>query len=103
MTPTPDPLPARPRRAFALSKESTVSLAGGVFMGLVVLGISTTHGGSLLGLTLAVVYVLAAAASLVLFMLSWSRPKAAARPSVHAWVGWQALGALMTLHMLPLF
>lgn len=103
MTPLPDPLPARLRRAFALSKERTVSLIGGLFMGLVVLGISAHHGGSLLGLALALAYVLSASVSLVLFLLSWAPSAAAARASVHAWVGWQGLGALLVLHLWPLF
>ena len=95
--PRPD-LPAKTAPAL-LSKESLVALAAGLLMGQVVSGIAVHHDGSLLGLTLALVYVLAGSASLMMFLLSWpGRPVARKSPGVlHAWLLVQGVGVLVSL------
>jgi hypothetical protein len=87
------------------SNECWVALAAGLFMGAVVLGISNFHEGSSLGLGLALVYVLSAAASTVLFLLclpgSAELVGRARSARVHAWLVAQGLGVLASLQLLP--
>jgi hypothetical protein len=98
-------LHVRPDPGPVLSREGLIALAAGLFMGEVVAGIALHHAGSLLGLVLALTYVVSASASTVMFLLSWpGRPAGQARsPSVYAWLGLQGVGALVSLQGASMF
>ena len=86
-----------------MTRASAIAFLNGLFIGLVVLGISAQHAGSVVGLGLALVYALSASASMVLFLLSRQRlGRQGAVASAHAWVGWQCLGVLLTVYLWPL-
>jgi len=80
---------------FAVSPKTLACAATGLLMGQMVMGISAFHNGSIVGLTLALVFVLSGGASLALFLNHrhvMQRPRTEPAP-IQAWL--LTLGAAM--------
>jgi hypothetical protein len=80
-----------------LSNKSLACLTSGLVMGQMVMGISAHHNGSIVGLALALVFVLSGGASIALFLNhrhAVERPRTEPAP-IQAWL--LTLGAAMIL------
>lgn len=78
-----------------MSQKNAVCAASGLLMGQIVMGISAFHNGSIVGLTLALVFVLSGGASLALFLNHLHverRPRTEPAP-IQAWL--LTIGAAM--------
>ncbi|MEY4562256.1 MAG: hypothetical protein RLZZ618_1533 [Pseudomonadota bacterium] len=95
MNRSPSPTPAATP---LVSKEAFIALMTGLVMGQLVSAIAIHHDGSMLGLVLALVFVLSGSASLMLLMCSWpSRDGVARQGAVYGWLAALGGGLLMSL------
>ena len=90
--------PITSQAAPLVSKQALVALVSGLMMGQVVAAISIHREGTLLGLVLAVVFVVSGAASLMLALLNWSGlGRGARQAAVHGWLAALGGGLLLSL------
>jgi len=95
MNRSPSPTPAATP---LVSKEALIALMTGLVMGQVVSAIAIHHDRSMLGLVLALVFVLSGSASLMLLMSSWSQRSGVPRQGlVYGWIAALGGGLLMSL------
>jgi len=80
---------SKPSAPAVLMSQKSVACAGtGLLMGQIVMGIAAFHNGSIVGLTLALVFVLSGGASLALFLNHRhveARPRTEPAP-IQAWL-----------------
>jgi len=77
-----------PVSSVLMSQKSAICAGTGLLMGQIVMGISAFHNGSIVGLTLALVFVLSGGASLALFLNhlhAERRPRTEPAP-IQAWL-----------------
>lgn len=80
------------------SQPLLTSVVTGLLMGQVVMGLSSQHQGSLVGLGFALVFLFSGSASLVLWLLDRHRRAQSPRPaSVHGWLMMLSLGLLTSI------
>lgn len=83
-----------------ISTDRLMAASLGGIMGQLVLGISIHHGGSIIGLLFALVFVIAGSVSFTLFMTHRhleSRPRTE-RPPVHSWLLFLGIALLLSIN-----